>query len=149
MTSQKGSRFKNFEIKTSSSVFSPKKTYTYQFLDQNNHFIGFYCVFSAFSAILGKIEGQWRQKRGQDLNCSKLWHHHRLFIEFLVNFGLFWVKLWVSDVTKGSRFKNFEIMTSWSVFSPQKTYTYQFLDQNDHFIAFYRVFGFEFFGFMW
>ena len=41
MTSQKGSRFKNFEILTSRSVFWLKKTYTYQFLDQNNHFIAF------------------------------------------------------------------------------------------------------------
>ena len=36
---------------------------------------------------------------------------------------------------KGSRFTNFEILTS--VFSPKKTYPYQIWDQNNHFIEFY------------
>ena len=64
MTSQKGSRFKNFEIMTSSSVFSPQKTYTYQFLDQNDHFIAFYWFFGEFWAILGKIEVEKNIPRG-------------------------------------------------------------------------------------
>ena len=104
MTSQKGSRFKNFEILTSSSVFSLRKIYPYQFLDQNYYFIAFYWVFGEFWAILGKISGQWHHKRDQDLKTSKFRHHHRF-----------------------SR--------------PKKSYPYQFLDQNTHFIMFYWVLG--------
>ena len=130
--SHKGSRFRNFEILTSWPVFSPQKTYPYQFLDQNNHFIDFYWVFGEFWAILGKIGGQWRHKRGQDLKISKFWHHHRfslpkkhthtnfliktinlsIFFDFFVNFWPFWVKLGAMTSQKGSRFRNLEIMTS-------------------------------------
>ena len=42
VTSQKGSKFNNFEILTSPSVFPPQKTYPYQFLHQNDHFTAFY-----------------------------------------------------------------------------------------------------------
>ena len=77
MTSQKGSRFKNFEILKSSSFFSRQKAYICQFLEQNDYFIVFYWVFGEFWASLGKIGRQWRHKRGQDLKISKLWHHHR------------------------------------------------------------------------
>ena len=58
MTSQKGSRFTDIEILTSPSVLSPHKTYTYLFLDQNNHLIVLYFVLDEFWAVLGKIRGQ-------------------------------------------------------------------------------------------
>ena len=60
---------------------------------------------------------------------------------FLVNFGPFLVQSGVSDVTKGPRLLNFERLTSPLAFSSQKKYPRQFLDQKNHFIMFYCVFG--------
>ena len=54
-----------------------------------------------------------------------------------MNFGLFWVKLGGSDVTKGvkiEKFRNYDIIISF--LSPKDIPI-----PNDHFIAFYRVFS--------
>ena len=59
--------------------FLVPKMFPCQFLDQNNHFIEFYCVFGQFWTILGTIGGQWRHKRGKDFKMLKFWHHHRFF----------------------------------------------------------------------
>ena len=54
-----------------------------------------------------------------------------------------------SSVTSqmGSEFYNFEILTLLSAFSSQKTYPCQVLDQNNHLIVIYCVFG-QFWAFL-
>ena len=57
-------------------VFSHQKTYPYQFLGQNYHFIEFYCIFGHFWTILGKNGCHWRHNGGQEFKFLKFWRHH-------------------------------------------------------------------------
>ena len=57
VTSQKWSRFQNFEFLTLSSVFPPTKDCPCTFLDPNNHFIEFSGFLGDFRTILGHFRG--------------------------------------------------------------------------------------------
>ena len=51
VTSQRESRFYNFEILTLPSAFSSQKTYPCQFLEQNQHFFVSYCILGEVLTI--------------------------------------------------------------------------------------------------
>ena len=159
MTSQRGSRCQNFEILTSPLAFSSQKTYQYQSLGQNYHFIVFYCVLGEFWALLGKIRDHDVTK---GVKISKFWNFGTL-IGFLipksVPMPIFKIKIIISTcftefwsilghfgynwggVTsqRGSGFRHFQIPTSPLASSSKNTYPCQFLDLNNNSVMSYCV----------
>jgi hypothetical protein len=159
VTSQRGSRFQNFKILTSPSAFSSQKTYQYQFLGQNNHFIVFYCVLGEFWALLGKIRDHDVTK---GVKISKFWNFGTLIgflipksvpmpifkIKIIIStcFTEFWSILghfgynWRSVTSqRGSGFRHFQISTSPLASSSKKTYPCQFLDHKNNSVVSYCV----------